>query len=260
MLSRSSSTLSPLAECIVLATINGWSTTCRWNYPVTAFNATKTLHGCSSHMDMDIEMDAGKAGGSGDEFWARQRWLASAVEKRLQWLGAHSTRMSPTVHDVGSDPMLLFARMLALSAIIKLGLMARQRVAAATSSAAPSRTADHLQSAATFEREASSAAAEMVLLARQMPSFGYFKVHPFLPDLLGCAATNLTCRSGGNASICRVGGGGAQQLFQVLGDMQGMNCLARDYLQSCTREEEVNSQQNLRGRESMRGSLPGNLC
>lgn len=226
MLSPPSSFLSPFAECIVLATIRGCCMTYRRSYTMTPCKTTKNFIGSSSGTNMDT--DTGEANGSvgGNDFWTRQRWLASAVEKRLQSLGTHRTGVSSSMREVGSDSMLLFAHMLAHSAVIKLGQMAQQRVAAAASSAASSRAVEHLHAAATFKRKASSAANEVVLLARQMRSFGCFKVHPFLPDLLRCAATYLTSRSGGNSSLCRVGGG-AQQLLRVLGDMQGMNSLAR---------------------------------
>lgn len=197
--SQKPASLSPFAECVVLATLHGRCMTYRRSY------TTKESHGGGS-------TGTGEAGG--DDFWTRQRWLASAVKRRVETLGT-----AASVH-VGSDSMLLFAHMLAHSAVIKLG----HTVQGAASSA--SCTVEQLRAAAAFEQEASSAAAEMVRLAKQIPSFGCFKAHPFLPDLLGCAASYLMSRSG-NAAICR--DGNAQQLLRILGDMQGMNSLARGY-------------------------------
>ncbi|KAF3765282.1 hypothetical protein M406DRAFT_355858 [Cryphonectria parasitica EP155] len=199
--------LSPFAECVVLATLHGRCMTYRRSY------TTKESHGGGG--GGGGSMDMGEASG-GDDFWNRQRWLASAVERRLQTLeGAGS------VH-VGNDPMLFLVHMLAHSAVIKLCHMVQGAVSSA------SHTVEQLHAAAAFEQEASSAAAEMVRLAKQIPSFGYFKAHPFLPDLLACAASYLTSRSG-NAAFSR--DGGAQQLLRVLGDMEGINILARGYFQ-----------------------------
>ncbi|KAG8158019.1 hypothetical protein KVR01_012291 [Diaporthe batatas] len=206
MFSTPPSPLSPLAECVVMVTIHGWRMIYRGSGSTTTCHATQTPHGCSADTNMDCSCeDSRKARECGRHgFWSRQKWLASTIEKRLQLLGMHNTRVSSAVHDAGGDPMLLSARMLAHGAVIRLG---------------------HF------------------LLARQMPSFGYFKVHPYLPDMLGCAATYLMPTRGGNASLCRAVGGGAQKLFQVIRDIPGMNSLARDYLQSSVNDEQMCRQQ-----------------
>lgn len=226
------SSLPPFAECIVLVTIHGWC-------GAACSRTVKILKGGSSGAGMDANTsEAGSGGGDGDDFWTRQRWLSLAVENRLHSLDAHGHGhgnrqvSSSSVHDaVGSDSMLLFAHMLAHSAVIKLGQTAQQQRAAAAAAVAASSSSSSSRTVKQQEEASRAAAAEMVLLARQMPSFGCFKVHPFLPDLLGCAATYL-CKVGGDGD----GDGGAQQLLRVLADMQGMNSLARDYLRYCVKE------------------------
>lgn len=176
------------------------------------------------------------AAGSDDLFWTRLRQLASAVKKRLQLLGSHSMGTWSSRHVVGSDSMLLFfTYILAHSTVIKIGHIAKQKtaVAVASSSSNSSSTTveEHLRAAAPFEQEALNAAAEVARLARQIPSLGCFKVHPFLPDLLGYAASYLTSKTSRNASLY-----GAEQLLRILSDMQGMNSLARDYLHMCIKD------------------------
>lgn len=151
-----------------------------------------------------LNTDEGNGVSSGD-FWTRQQRLASAVEKRVQMLGSIPATDS-------NDAMLLFARMLAHSAVIKLGQAAQ---VVGVSSTTGWRTME--QQRAVFERRAANAAAEMVQLATQIPSFHCFKAHPFLPDPLGYAASYLSEDRG------------AQQLLRVLVEMQGMNSLARGY-------------------------------
>jgi hypothetical protein len=190
--SQKGPSLSPFAECIVLATLHGRCMAHRRSY------TTKESHGGT---------------GEGADFWTHQKRLASAVEKHVQVLGTTSS-----VH-VDSGPMLLFAHMLAHSAVIKLGHTA-QRASSAW------RTVEQQGATAAYERRASSAAAEMVRLAKQVPSFSCFKAHPFLPDPLACAASFLTARSGNVALADDVG---VQHLLRLLRDMQGMNSLARGY-------------------------------
>jgi hypothetical protein len=149
----------------------------------------------------------------GGEFWTRQMRLALAVDKRVQVLSTASS-----VH-LDSDPMLLFAHMLVHSAVIKLGHTA-QRASSVW------HTGVQQGAAANYERRASSSAAEMVRLAKQVPSFSSFKAHPFLPDPLACAASFLTTRNGNFASpddFC------IQHLLKLLRDMQDINNLARAY-------------------------------
>ncbi|KUM65575.1 hypothetical protein ACN42_g1498 [Penicillium freii] len=81
------STLSPFAECIVLATLHGRCMTYRRSYANESETGTR-------------------------EFCIRQGWLASAVEKRVQMLVP-----SPAIE---SDPMLLFTHMLAYRAAVDL--------------------------------------------------------------------------------------------------------------------------------------------
>jgi hypothetical protein len=82
------------------------------------------------------------------------------------------------------------------------------------------------------QRRAAAAAAEIVRLARLMPSSACFKAHPFLPDPLASAAGYLmTGATGGGGGRPGTGSTAAvQQLVRVLRDMQGMNGLARDHV------------------------------
>ncbi|OIW25917.1 hypothetical protein CONLIGDRAFT_672845 [Coniochaeta ligniaria NRRL 30616] len=194
--------LSPFAECIVLATLHGRCMAHRRSY------TTKESHG-------------GTGDGGGD-FWTRQKRLASAAEKRVQVLGTTSSA------HVDNDPMLFFAHMLAHSAVIKLGHTA-QRASSAW------HTVEQQGATAAYKRRASSAAAEMVRLAKQVPSFSCFKAHPFLPDPLACAASFLTARRG---NIELADDDGVLHLLRLLRDMQGMNSLARGYFVTQTCDEK----------------------
>ncbi|KAJ6119133.1 hypothetical protein N7523_003413 [Penicillium sp. IBT 18751x] len=183
--------LSPFAESIILATLHGRCMAHRRSF-------TKQSHRGSS---------------DGDDFWIRQKRLATAVEKRIQALGTISSAK------IDSSPLLLFVHMLAYSAVIKLG-----HTAQTASSARP--TIEHQGATAAYERRASSAVVEMVRLAKQVPSFGCFKGHPFLPDPLACAANFLTAKSDDTVFSDAVG---IRYLLRLLKDMQGMNSLARGY-------------------------------
>lgn len=121
--------------------------------------------------------------------------------------------------NIDSSPPLLFVHMPAYSAVIKLGHTA-QRASSAWL------TIEHQGATAVYDRRASSAAVEMVRLAKQVPSFGCFKGHPFLPDPLACAASFLTVKSDNTVFSDPVG---VRYLLRLLKDMQSMNSLARGY-------------------------------
>ncbi|GAB1214126.1 hypothetical protein ATERTT37_003286 [Aspergillus terreus] len=87
------STLSPFAECIIMATLHGRCMTHRRLYAT--------------------EFEAGTR-----DFCIRQGWLATAVERRVQMLVP-----SPAVD---SDPMLLFTHMLAYRATVHLSITVQQ--------------------------------------------------------------------------------------------------------------------------------------
>ncbi|KAL5355963.1 fungal-specific transcription factor domain-containing protein [Aspergillus floccosus] len=89
----SPSTLSPFAECIIMATLHGRCMTHRRLYAT--------------------EFEAGTR-----DFCIRQGWLATAVERRVQMLVP-----SPAVD---SDPMLLFTHMLAYRATVHLSITVQQ--------------------------------------------------------------------------------------------------------------------------------------
>ena len=184
--------MSGFAECIVLATLHGYCMALRRSYATT-------------------ESYCGN--GESSDFWTRQKRLAMAVEKRVQVLGTTSSR------HIDSDPLLLFAHMLAHSAIIKLSHTAQR-------ASSTWRTVEQQNTTAAYEHRASTAAAEMVRLAKHVPSFSAFKAHPFLPDPLACAVSFLNTRSANFAPADEVG---VQHLLRLLRDMQDMNSLARGY-------------------------------
>ena len=140
---------------------------------------------------------------------------------------ALATSASPASASGDGDALLLFAHMLAHGAVIKLA------AAAATQQGGPSPSASAWGQMTTVEQQrAAAAAAEIVRLARLMPSSACFKAHPFLPDPLASAAGYLmTGATGGGGGRPGTGNNAAvQQLVRVLRDMQGMNSLARDHV------------------------------
>jgi hypothetical protein len=183
---RPSTSLSSLSECVVLATLYAQ---------------------CSSHRRSRVTEQPGTSRG---DFWPRLKHLAAAAKTRIQVLAAHPTH-------VDSDPMLLFAHMVARGAVIKLGQ-------AATSALAwgPAEQQQQQQ----HKRRASAAAAEMVWLTRQIPHFSYFRVHPFLPDPLACAIGFFNAERGASTATLPDADDVAH-LVRVLKDLQGMNSLAR---------------------------------
>jgi hypothetical protein len=85
------SMLSPLAECIVLATLYGR---------------------CMSHRRLAVA--AAPSGNESREFWTRHKWLAAAVGKRTQLLVQSSPATSAFV-----DPMLAHSAVIYLSNMIE---------------------------------------------------------------------------------------------------------------------------------------------
>ena len=196
-------TLSPFAECVVLA----------------------SLHRRCAARSRDTHAPSPRTPGSGTgDFWTQQAELASAFETRMQAL---ATSVSSASGSGDGDALLLFAHMLAHGAVIKLA------AAAATQQGGPSPSASAWGQMTTVEQQrAAAAAAEIVRLARLMPSSACFKAHPFLPDPLASAAGYLmTGATGGGGGRPGTGNTAAvQQLVRVLRDMQGMNSLARDHV------------------------------
>ncbi|KAK3304868.1 fungal-specific transcription factor domain-containing protein [Chaetomium strumarium] len=182
------STLSPFAECIVLAALQGR---------------------CMTHRDASVEDNGLKV----YDFWTQQEWLASAVERRVQTLVPYSP--------VDGDPMLLFAHMLAHSAIVFLSDTVQ-------SASWHTSTLEQQLVTAAYARRATVAALEIVRLAKTVPALSCFKAHPFLPDPLACAANFLS------APFTPVVGRneGVEQLLRVLQDAQVINGLAREHFQS----------------------------
>jgi hypothetical protein len=207
------STLSPFAECVVLAAVYGR---------------------CMAHRRAHVKDHPGGRGSPNIkpyDFWANQGWLAAAVEKRVQMLTTTCTPSTSTGSSpapaVDSDPMLLFAHLLAHSAVVFLSVTVQQRAAW--------HTLEQQLVMAAYERRASVAALEIVRLAgAAVPMLSYFKVHPFLPDPLSCAAAFLSTTSSSNMNGVLMGGAdmndGVEQLLRVLRDMQVVNSLAREHV------------------------------
>lgn len=144
--------LSPFAECVVLATLHSR---------------------CMAHRRASSKERGKEPRG----FWGRYEWLASAIERRIKLLV-----QTPATTTIERDPMLFFTHMLAYSAIICLG---------GTVQRMPWQAAEHQLMAPAYEQRISWAATEIVRLVKGLPSLGYFKAHPFLPNLLSSAITFL---------------------------------------------------------------------
>ncbi|KFY01609.1 hypothetical protein V490_00835 [Pseudogymnoascus sp. VKM F-3557] len=182
-----STSLSSFSECVVLATLYAQ---------------------CSSHRRSRVTKQPGTSRG---DFWPRLKHLAAAANTRIQVLAAHPTH-------VDSDPMLLFAHMLARGAVIKLCQAA---------ASAPAWGPAEQQQQQEYKRRASTAAAEMVWLTRQIPHFSCFKVHPFLPDPLACAIGFFNDERGAFTTT-PPDANDVAHLMQVLKELQDMNSLARE--------------------------------
>ncbi|KAK4145163.1 uncharacterized protein C8A04DRAFT_10880 [Dichotomopilus funicola] len=224
-------TLSPFAECVVLTSLHG---------RCAAARSRDNTHTSSPRTPTRNNSGSSGSGGTTD-FWTQQAGLASAIETRMQALTTSSA--SPARGGSGSgsdgDALLLFANMLAHGAVIKLAAAAavtsqhQQGGGPSPSSASgtwgqmTTTTVDQQQ----HQRAAATAAAEIVRLARLMPSSACFKAHPFLPDPLASAAGYLiTAGATGTGTGNNNTASGVPHLMRVLRDMQGMNSLARDHV------------------------------
>ena len=109
--------------------------------------------------------------------------------------------------------MLLFAHMLAQSAILHLNCTVQRT---------PGQTVEHQLMTRAYEQRASQAASEMVRLAKAVPSFSCFKAHPFLPNPLAAATTFLiihpNLNEGGEDSV--------EQILRLLRNLSDINKLA----------------------------------
>lgn len=136
-------TLSPFSECIVLATVWGR---------------------CASHRRRSLTEAA--YGNDSREFWARHEWLDNILEKRTRCLEQSSPAGSALV-----DPMLVFARMLAHSAVISL---------MDTMQAKPWPAGDHQLLLVTYKQRAVQVAREIVSLSKTVVQLSCFKVNTLL--------------------------------------------------------------------------------
>lgn len=220
------STMSPFAECIIMATIHGRCMTHRRFYA----NSNSTASGSEF-----------ASGAATRDFCIRQNWLSNAVDRRVQMLLQVS---SPAVD---SDPMLLFTQTLGYRATMHLSGTVQQVSWRALASSpvdqqllSPGATMS--LSAAAYHQMASHAAGEIVRLAKAVPSLSPFKAHPFLPDTLACAATFLS-----TGSPDPTGGEGVQHLLRVLSELCDTHSLARDYLQGLSvRTQDEDHRQDTR--------------
>lgn len=180
--------VSSFSECVVLATL---------------------YVQCSNHRSARMTEQPGSSRG---DFWPRLQHLANTVKTRMQVLAADPTH-------VDNDPMLLFAHMVARGAVIKLSQ--------AASSVLAWGPAEQQQQQQQHQRRASAAVTEMVWLAKQIPQFGYFTVHPFLPDPLACAIGFFNAERGASTESLPDVADDVAHLVRVLKDLQDVNSLAR---------------------------------
>ncbi|KAK3688668.1 fungal-specific transcription factor domain-containing protein [Podospora appendiculata] len=148
--SHDHSMLSPLAECAVLANISGRA----------------LAHSQSSNNERGATISYGTPVPPMD-FWVRHDWLDGMLTKRLESL----TRNYPVVSGAVTDPMLLFAFMLAQTTTISMCKILEGSGVIAQCEPA------------VFEhrKRATRAATDIARLAKAHEQIGYFKAHIFMP-------------------------------------------------------------------------------
>jgi hypothetical protein len=168
-----------------------------------------TLHGrCMAHR----RTSAKELGKDARGFWVRHESLIAATEKRVMML-----RQSQTSLAIERDPMLLFAHMLAHGAIVHLS---------GTVQRTPWQTTEHQLMANAYEQRAARAAAEIVRMAKAMPSLSCFNAHPFLPNPIATATSFLIMHASRNEG----GEDSVEHLLRLLRKLGDGNSLARDLL------------------------------
>ncbi|KAJ5117243.1 hypothetical protein N7526_011352 [Penicillium atrosanguineum] len=195
-----SATITPFAECILLATLYGR---------------------CMSHRRSASSAVLSRGGCEPREFWARHESLAAAVEKRRQSIAQSfrsstgnddrnaATAPAPT-SNLDLDPMLTFSYILAQSAIIYLST---------TTETAMWQSVEHQLMALTYEQRAFQAAAELV--------------HPFVPSALSRAVDFLNTHTKSPYMTGIDGedvGASLGALFNALENLKDLNNLAREIL------------------------------
>ncbi|MCJ1386602.1 hypothetical protein MMC17_009728 [Xylographa soralifera] len=195
MADGSRSSLSPFAECVVLAALHGRYVSHRRLAQSTTLSVKET-----------------------HEFWTRHQWLSEAVERRTQSSARSAVEISMTNVD-GEDPMVAFTHLLAHNAVIHLGSVIEL---------IPWKTLEYQLAAIAYEQRAHQAATDVVRLARAAPSFSYFKTHPFLPNILSSAASFLMThvKSPDLAQIGEQGSDGVRHLLDALRRLRGVSNLA----------------------------------
>ena len=178
--------LEPFAHCIVMATIHGR---------------------CLAHRRASKDSSRDPSG-----FWTRQKPLASIVERLILQL-----RQSKTSSATERDPMLMFAHMLAYSAVIHLSSTAQRT---------SFHTVEHQLMADGAEQRAVRAVSEIVRLAKAVPSMWCLKAHPFLPNPLTSATTFLIV----HPALHESGEDGLKHVIRLLKDLSDINSLALEPL------------------------------
>ncbi|KAL9106931.1 MAG: hypothetical protein Q9227_008117 [Pyrenula ochraceoflavens] len=190
-------TLPIYAECMVLAALYGRCMTHRRLALATAFPSKEP-----------------------SDFWIRHEWLAVTLEKRIQLL-LHSSPAATTMFEC--DTLSMYTHMLAHSAVVHLSQTIGKRTW---------RTVEYQMAAISYEQRAHQAAIEMTNLAREMPRYFCFKVHPFLPSTLSCAVIFLMTHTKimNITNPNKIPEDGVEQLLETLKHLKDINNLARELL------------------------------
>ncbi|KAK0620713.1 fungal-specific transcription factor domain-containing protein [Immersiella caudata] len=219
--------LSPLAECAILVTICGRA---------------------MSHSQVS-NVERAAYGSASMDFWLRHEWLDDMLNKRLNAL----TMTYPAVSAV-TDPMLLFAFMVAQTAVVYLASIVGGYGA----------DSQYQPAVEEYQKRAISAGQEIARLSRAHEQIGYIKVshptywhcsvtnlakaHIFLPLTISLGASCLASPSCGHTEEIEVitssfrlidsdnFGPEMQSCFDALRKMQGFNNLAKDHLQVLERQ------------------------
>lgn len=217
--------LSPFAECAVLATLH----------------SRCMAHRRAAARDRDAIGSGSSAGARG--FWGRHEWLAGAVDRHVRLLGKFggeghgegegagegaseseseggaATWISTWALAVERDPMLFFTHTLAHSLVVCLGAIVQATPCHATSAQHP-----HPLMAPIYEQRAWRAAADMARLVHALPSLSCFKAHPFLPNPLATAVAFLQAQPAPTQDTHAT----CHTLLRVLRDLRDVNNLALD--------------------------------
>ncbi|KAK2608937.1 hypothetical protein QQS21_002513 [Conoideocrella luteorostrata] len=197
------SSLPAFAECVLLANLFGR---------------------CVAHRRLAQSMPLSGSESEAQDFWARHEWLAAtaaaATRRRLyaQNAIAAATRDSASPK---CNPTLWFNRILAYSASVSLS---------DTAEANPWLTFDGHLMAMNYKQLAYDAAAEIVLLIKTAPRIAFFKMHPFVPNVMSLVASFLKTAIPHFASSDEERQDHVESLLEALRRLSEINNLARDVL------------------------------